>query len=845
MKFTIDSLASPLSAIARAANLMPNSSKALWYSRISHVYGDMGGQRSVDITELMGELSKNGSVSSLNAIIALETYYYLIVNVLALAAFNDTPADFIRNIKSISAQKFKTFLRRLISGEEYEVRGIYGMRDSFDFAWLPETLESQDLIGLKNALGHLSKLWKGQNLRIPGIDPFQYIHNSLFHKNLLHITGQFYTPEWLATLLLQDINWSPEERMIDPYCGSGVFLLCALEQARKKGAGYSDVLPNILGIDLNPVACAAARANIALYIGKQHDSITRPVNINILSADSLTPAVINGYYRKSNKNLFGDLINVDGESISLPDLSDIEVVNNTVSGLKSYGLFLDEWVDCPVAARTKIKNFTKPESARERRILEQLAIFLVKPADVVVTNPPWVGWEYMSRPYRKAITDAWCLYDLFKVKGLEASFLKEDLSTLALMAAWDYFLKDSGRSSVVIRPSVMHSDLSSRGLRRLSLSDDGVPLRLEKVRTFPQINVFPGASTETATWAITKAQETSFPVKVLEWKKITRRWNPDSSTKLDEIAGHVQEIEKCVSRTDPRNKESRWIIVETTSLNDLDAVRGSNFYEPRMGVFTGGANGVFYLENIGPTKTKGVSRYRNITARAKRQVPVREIILEDDIVYAVVRGRDIKMWHASPKVFLLCPHTHDTKIYPLNEDLLSKNYPLAYSYLTSMRDILNDRKGFAGWEKKIFQQYFYAMQRIGEYTFSPFKVCWKYIASEFTVCVIEKDSRNKTILPNDKVMFISFNEKYPAYFLAGVLSSSLVRTYINSSVTKRQISTNIIKSLNIPEFDPRNKLHRSIAELCIEGHGLALKNNNNLNDLLSKLDKLVRGLYFD
>ena len=71
-------------------------------------------------------------------------------------------------------------------------------------------------------------------------------------------------------------------------------------------------------------------------------------------------------------------------------------------------------------------------------------------------------------------------------------------------------------------------------------------------------------------------------------------------------------------------------------------------------------------------------------------------------------------------------------MYPIEEPELKSAYPNAYSYLSSMRSVLTERQGFAGWEENYFRNVLYS-QRIGEYTFAPYKVCWKYIASEFTV----------------------------------------------------------------------------------------------------------------
>lgn len=843
MQITINNSQVPLIALLQASRNMPQSSKALWQSRLLHVYGDMKGQRVVDLAELQKFLKIDlSSDPAIQVVIALEAYYFLVCNLIAYASFQKSPENFLEQIHSFPSKKFRSFLSELISGALLEEQGISGLRFAFDFEWIVEGCTEDSLLGLRDTLSSLSNVWENNQLLIPGLDPLQIIHHSLFPKNLLHITGQFYTPEWLAELLLSDINWSPEQRLIDPFCGSGVFLVRALERARAQGATVNDVIPNLLGIDLNPIACASARANLALYIGRQGRKLDSSIYLNIVSADSLAPAITKGQDKSSPLGLWHSPINIDGETVTLPDMSSDNACAQIVNHLTRYGLRLDKWIDNTINNTELHESATS--SARDRRIWEQFIIYIIKPADVVLTNPPWVGWEYIPRRYRDTITEAWGLYDLFKVSGLDAAFLKEDISSLALMVAWDFFLKHRGKSAVVLRPAAMQSELAARGVRRLSLTDNGTPLSLRHIRTFSHIRVFPGVNTDVATWEITKGEPTVFPVRVTDWTKDTKRWNPVTSMSLDDIESHVHENTKYALRTDPNNRESRWLIADNNIVGTLSSLQGTNDYVPRMGVFTGGANAVFYLNYIGPGDTKEAGYYHNIIERAKRPVPPMKVTLERSIVFPVLRGRDIQMWYANPEVYLLCPHTRETRMYPLEERLLESDYPYAYAYLISMQKALIERQGFAGWEKELLKKCFYTLQRIGEYTFSPYKVCWKYIASEFTVCVVDGDAYSKPILPNDKVMFIPFESPQAAYFLGGILSSTLIRNYINSSANKRQISTNIIKSLSLPQFDGNNALHSEISSICLNGH-LATANNDaeELRMLRKQLDLRIEALF--
>jgi hypothetical protein len=60
--------------------------------------------------------------------------------------------------------------------------------------------------------------------------------------------GEFYTPEWLAELVLDRTGYRGRGTLLDPTCGEGVFLKCA---RRRGGAGQ--------GYDVNPLAVMAAR----------------------------------------------------------------------------------------------------------------------------------------------------------------------------------------------------------------------------------------------------------------------------------------------------------------------------------------------------------------------------------------------------------------------------------------------------------------------------------------------------------------------------------------------------------------------------------------------------------
>jgi hypothetical protein len=366
---------------------------------------------------------------------------------------------------------------------------------------------------------------------------------------------------------------------------------------------------------------------------------------------------------------------------------------------------------------------------------------------------------------------------------------------------------------VVLRPAAMQSQLAARGLRRLSLFADAGPLSLRRIRVFTGLSVFSGTDARAAVWCIVKGGATTFPVPVVEWrpKKAGMRFDPFES--LADVRRNIEERRLIAERSDPRDPGAPWTLGGLVCQQATRGLAGSNTCTVRTGVFTGGANAVYYLERI------GAGRYCNVVEGAKRRAAAVECELEDDLVYEVVRGRDLGLWRAMAGALLLCPHTARTRMRPISPAEMARAYPKALAYLRSMRPALEARRGFAGWEKHIREETFYALQRIGAYTFAPFKAAWRYIASDFIVAVVGPGREGRPRLCNDKVMYIACDSEAEAYYLCGLFSSDAVRWRVVSTMTGTQISTSAVKHLSLPAFSAKDALHAEIARQCKDGHG--------------------------
>lgn len=95
-----------------------------------------------------------------------------------------------------------------------------------------------------------------------------------------HALGEYYTPDWLADHVLNELNYEgdPDKRVLDPACGSGTFLVMTINRVRRwyeenrercdfdEGGLCRKLLSNVIGFDLNPLAVMAARTNYLIAI---------------------------------------------------------------------------------------------------------------------------------------------------------------------------------------------------------------------------------------------------------------------------------------------------------------------------------------------------------------------------------------------------------------------------------------------------------------------------------------------------------------------------------------------------------------------------------------------------
>jgi hypothetical protein len=158
-------------------------------------------------------------------------------------------------------------------------------------------------------------------------------------------------------------------------------------------------------------------------------------------------------------------------------------------------------------------------------------------------------------------------------------------------------------------------------------------------------------------------------------------------------------------------------------------VLGQSHYKAHEGVNTGGANAVYWVDIV-LERPDGLVVVRNLIEGAKIKVDEVTEPIEPDLLYPLLRGRDVQRWKAEPSALILMVQD-PVKRRGIDEKDLQARYPRTYGYLKRFEPALRQRAAF----KRYFTRPerggrvtetgpFYSMFDVGDYTFAPWKVVW-------------------------------------------------------------------------------------------------------------------------
>jgi hypothetical protein len=728
-------------------------------------------------------VEKEGDLSTPSLFIC-QTLYALLCKMIALECLPSS-----KNLDTTCPE----LLSKLEQGEPFRVMGIQNFPNSRVFSWYASHVDHRwDQVILK-LLSFIRRMIA------EGIKPSDLIaklYLELFPGKVRHALGEFYTPPWLAQEILSEAQLVTAEdlKVVDPSCGSGVFLALLLKQFN----GEALRCP-IYGLELNPISVLAAKAAYITELRLTGDQFRIPV----FQVDTT-------YFPYIENSLLGSelILNIGPIRFQIPsteiDKRGHDILLSALDGIGQDALSENVVGEKILSQLSHIKNIFERELVI-RQFCDTLEIFRFGKFDRVVGNPPWVNWEHLSPALRERIQSLFKYYGLLD-EQVNVGALKVDISALTVYVAVDRLLRSGGILSFAITESLFKAKTMS-GFRKFKLPDDQY-LGIHTVHDLTKLQVFEGATNRTAVLVLKKGAPTIYPVQYIVWKP--NRFSKDDGTGI---------IKKRLWAQPISGPTSPWIAATEEDLNVLSRIAGhQTYYRAREGINTGGGSSLFWMKLI--SVNDGTVIVQNeYNAGRKRAPKIDKIEMEAELLYPLIHGRHIRPWVVDvPDRFILIPHTKDTGMRAIPEDQLARQFPKTYSYLCSaeIKPLLERRRARLRWGHAI--ESWYSLFEIGEYTFAPFKVVYKgEVANKIVAAMVSSTDiagiGKKLIMPDQTVHFIPCNNESEAMYLCALLNSTPIRLLYKAFGYKHP-STFFISALNFPRYDRTDDDHKIVSRLA-------------------------------
>lgn len=399
-----------------------------WKTYLASVFGE-----SADDSDLVPQFAR-------------QTYLYVLSIVVSARAIGIDDDEFE------SLTRHDTFLQE----------GVYGMvDDSSFFSWLPAEMGNSLLEAIDRELLNF-------DMSNQQGDFFRLLYESAISPEDRHALGEFYTPPWLADVLVDIVSEDREleqETVLDPGCGSGTFLKNIVDRKLSAGQSVNEVTSNVIGFDINPIAVCIAKANYLLTIREALQGENTIVKIPVFLADTLMPDVIHS--EQKNKLTHSDDESIKGVTVRFSDVKDytqdqvfwyhseasLSTIDDQIAHLMEIAIgesSLTEKIDVVENDRILLEEnedlleeWTALNEKGDNHIWSYILHNIYTPnyyrgqIDIVIGNPPWLTYKDIGLQERQDLLDD--LHEEYDMGGGWHVKTQQDLGAFFMTRCQEFF----------------------------------------------------------------------------------------------------------------------------------------------------------------------------------------------------------------------------------------------------------------------------------------------------------------------------------------------------------------------------------------------------------------------
>ena len=752
----------------------------------------------------------------------------------------------------------KAEVRAVMYGEAFATYGISNFIEEDFYTWvLDREIRPQAL----DVISSLLKELMVYDLEKVDEDFLKSLYEELVDPELRHDLGEYYTPDWLAEYVVEDIvSKNPEGSLLDPACGSGTFLFSAirkkidlLKQQKSSSAILEHITNTVVGADVHPLAVTIARTNYLLALKTLLQERGKAViSIPIYFCDTLRLPKVSMDVQSTQPEY--KVAAIEGKEFTLPfsliknpSMLDL-LVDRLGAAAKEYERVLEEYpakakslrIGIEDGFQSSIKSLAGSReianlfSSNLKKLLDLVEAgansiwsFILKNVykpvsladrqfDSVVGNPPWIAMRYIeNRGYQDFLKDEVLHYQLLESKQIHL-FTQMEIATLFYRRAAELYLKDGGTIAFVMPRSVLTGATQHERFRRMTKPTLSLSRILDLEKVSPLFNV------PSCVLIAQKGSKTSYPIPttMFSGKLVVR------NAKLSNALGVLK--------------------VETTSYNPptLHVPRSPYYDQLRAGAAIYPRPLVFVEFDIHPTLGISLAKPRIKTAgdaSSAAKEPWKGVTISGNadarFICATIVGGDILPFACSrirPVVLPVEPTGSTLRLLEVN-DLRARGYDDTADWFDQVQKLWEAKSTAKSHQN--FPRFISSMDYQGllksQNPRTKYILLYAASGTNLASCVIDRtnippfklgaQSLQPTMFVVDKKSWYFASDSLDeAHYLCALLNSPMVNESIKPLQTRGLFGERDIHRrpflLSIPRFDEKNKVHLNLSELSRQCH---------------------------
>lgn len=684
-------------------------------------------------------------------------------------------------------------------------------------------------------------------------DVLKGVYQELVDPKDRHDLGEYYTPDWLCERIVQELL--PKKgyaSVLDPTCGSGSFLRAAITHLLRSNPGGSDtvrlqnIVTNVVGIDIHPLAVMIAKATYLLALGPLVKAAKQAVQIPVYLADSLfLPAEVS---QMKLGEAPGYEIRFGGKKVSIPDdlINNAELFDPAISAcakvaadhatsgrenseslsafLKNVLPTLSKREDCGVII-SSLWHFTEALADLIRTKKNSIWAFIIQNSyrpsmlksrfDFIVGNPPWLSYRYISDPEYQEEVKRRAIAEYGIAPPHQKLVTQMELATVFLAHALKIYGRPGAKLGFVMPRSVLTADQHMN----LRLRSYRAPFRLLGYWDLKEVRpIFQVPCCVLLAGRDESKGSVSDILPVLEWTgQLPSRdvpWETAQQTlTFNKTEGQVIFLgdRTAFSTTEGRSAPSRTSPYKS-------AFRQGATILPRNFYFVKSAEP---LERPDPDQLYWVETDLDQAEDAKP--PYQDVHMKGSVegrfLYCTALSRHVLPFLMLPPALIAIPVEREEDHFRVTtaENLRKQGFRGIAKWMMKVEEIWEEKRGDKADRQSIYERLDYQKELTVQSVSSRYLVLYNAAGTNLSAVALDRNHLPISFIVEHKLYWAPCSSEQEADYLTAILNSDSINIAIKpfqstGLMGERDIEKKVL-DLPFPSFNPEMQKHRDLASL--------------------------------